>query len=405
MLHSLIVCLPSLISLFWGVTLFLDKENNRARKFLSLFMLATFVLYLCYIPYFNGQLGFFIHLLPVYTMASLLVYPMYYHYVCMITLKPRYQPRYLLHYIPALIYLIALALGIMLMPQKDMNMLQHLLQNNQLSTIRFEFNTLSLISLLFLSSRLIFGISVVVTLYYNIKHIRLYNITIRDFFSNPESRSVDSLSFVLVVMTFTSIMSIAFNLIGFQIFFKNDNLLAIPSVLLSSMLYLAGLVGSKQKQVCLAIEEEDCSADEEDKIVIDSFDANFVEQFNILFYEKKIYLRQDLKIWDVCEAMKSNRTYISSYINKAVGLNFCSFINKLRVENSLMLLSDLSYDIYSLNYISEQSGFSSMNSFYRAFTKAYGISPGKYRQVRTIPGTPYPQPYSECLEVSEKEEF
>jgi len=69
------------------------------------------------------------------------------------------------------------------------------------------------------------------------------------------------------------------------------------------------------------------------------------------------------------------------------------------------MLSDLSYDIYSLNYIAEQSGFSSMNSFYRAFTKAYGISPGKYRQVRNMPDTPNHQPYSECLEVSEKEEF
>lgn len=405
MLHSLIVCLPSLISLFWGVTLFLDKENNRARKFLSLFMLTTFVLYLCYIPYFNGQLGLFIHLLPVYTLASLLVYPMYYHYVCMITLKPRFQPRYLLHYIPALFYLTALAIGIILLPQKEMTMLQHLMQNNQLSMISFEGNLLSFVTLLFLSSRLIFGVLVAVTLYFNIKHIHRYNITIRDFFSNPEPRSVDSLSFVLVVMAFTSVMSVAFNLIGFQIFFKNDNMLTIPSVLLSSMLYLVGLVGSRQKQVCLSIEEEDCSAEEDNRIVVDSFDADFVEQFNILFYEKRIYLQQDLKIWDVCEAMKTNRTYISSYINKAVGLNFCSFINQRRVETSLMLLSDLSYDIYSLNYIAEQSGFSSMNSFYRAFTKAYGISPGKYRQVRTMSANAIHQSPSECITISEREEF
>lgn len=405
MLHNLVICLPSLTTLFWGLTLFFDKgDNSQARRFLSLFMMVAFVLYLCYIPYFNGQLSLFIYLLPVYTLASLLVYPMYFHYVCMITLHPSFQKKYLLHYIPALFYFVALSAGILMLPQKDVHALQHLMESNQLSMARFDGDMLSVVTMLFLSSRLVFGVLVVVTLYYNVKNIRRYNISIPDFFSNPESRRVDSLSFVLVAMAITSVTSMVFNLIGFQVFLHNDYLLAIPSVMLSSMLYVVGFVGSKQKQVCVAM-KDDKYTDECDCSVVDSFDDKFVEQFNMLFYEKKIYLQQDLKIWDVCEAMNSNRTYISCYINKAVGLNFCSFVNKLRVENALILLSDFSYDIYSLNYIAEKSGFSSMNSFYRAFTKAYGVSPGKYRQVRTEPDSSNHQFHSENSEVSDKREF
>jgi AraC-like DNA-binding protein len=386
MIHTVVVSLPSLITLFWAATLTFDRQkDNRARRFLPVFMLVGFLLYICYIPFFNGQIQRFIYLLPLYTMASLLVFPMYHHYICLVTRYPKYQPRFLLHYIPAFLYFVALGVGVLMLSERDLALIEQAVAKNHFAELLLSSGMASFVAILFVTSRMVFAILVVVTLYLNVRCIKVYNVSIRDFFSNPESRNINNLSFILFALSVTSILSIIFNAIGFQFFQHNDWLLIIPSGILSSMLYLVGFVGNRQAQVCLDVEcNDDDSQETYQADGIDVADEPFVQKFDECFFGQKLYLQKDLKIWDVCDAIDTNRTYISSYINKSFGLNFCSFVNQKRVEHAMMLLSDEVNDIYSLNYIAEESGFSSMNSFYRAFAKEYGMSPGKLRQTRSL---------------------
>lgn len=348
-------------------------------------MFTAFLLYVCYIPFFNGQIQRFVYLLPLYTMASLLVFPMYYHYICLVTTYQRYQPRFLLHYLPAFLYFIALGVGVLTLSGKDLVIIEQAVAKNHFAQLLFSSGRASFVAILFVSSRIVFAGLVIFTLVNNFRRIRVYNVSIRDFFSNPEARNINNLSFILFALSVTSILSIVFNAIGFQFFSKSDWLLIIPSGILSSMLYLIGFVGNRQEQVCLEVECEEEKFMEEQKVDgVDIVDDSFIQRFDECFFEKELYLKKDLKIWDVCDAIESNRTYISNYINRSFGLNFCSFVNQKRVEHAMKMLSIEENDIYSLNYIAEESGFSSMNSFYRAFAKEYGMSPGKFRQVRPL---------------------
>jgi YesN/AraC family two-component response regulator len=98
-----------------------------------------------------------------------------------------------------------------------------------------------------------------------------------------------------------------------------------------------------------------------------------------LFSVKQIYKNPDLKITHLSEMLHTNRTYISKHINTEFSCTFSDFVNKYRVEEAKKLLIDETMKSYSLNYISEKSGFGSMGSFMRVFRDIEGITPGQFR--------------------------
>ena len=55
-------------------------------------------------------------------------------------------------------------------------------------------------------------------------------------------------------------------------------------------------------------------------------------RFQRYIRDKKPYLDPKLRITDVAAALNTNRSYVSSFINKEYGMNFCRFINRLRLE-------------------------------------------------------------------------
>jgi AraC-like DNA-binding protein len=102
-----------------------------------------------------------------------------------------------------------------------------------------------------------------------------------------------------------------------------------------------------------------------------------------LFKNEAIYKNPDLKITQVSELLHTNRTYISKHINTEFSCTFSDFVNRYRIEEAKRLLTSESSKGYSLNYISEKSGFGSMGSFMRVFRDMEGITPGQYRERNT----------------------
>jgi YesN/AraC family two-component response regulator len=99
-----------------------------------------------------------------------------------------------------------------------------------------------------------------------------------------------------------------------------------------------------------------------------------------LFENEAIYKNPDLKITQISEILHTNRTYISKHINTEFSCTFSDFVNRYRIEEAKKLLIDESSKSYSLNYISEKSGFGSMGSFMRVFRDVVGITPGQFRE-------------------------
>jgi AraC-like DNA-binding protein len=94
-----------------------------------------------------------------------------------------------------------------------------------------------------------------------------------------------------------------------------------------------------------------------------------------VFEEKKIFLKKELTIWDVCRETNSNRTYISRFINEEYGMNFNCFVNKYRVDMAILLMRYPEYFNKSNEKIASLCGFNSLASFNRAFKKITNNNP------------------------------
>lgn len=92
------------------------------------------------------------------------------------------------------------------------------------------------------------------------------------------------------------------------------------------------------------------------------------------------YVKDDLTIIDVANAINIHPKRISNSLNKQKGENFNSYINKFRVEKAKALFKDNSVENLSVEGIGMEAGFHSKASFYNAFKKFEGDTPANYRK-------------------------
>jgi len=93
--------------------------------------------------------------------------------------------------------------------------------------------------------------------------------------------------------------------------------------------------------------------------------------------EGRLYLNPKLTISDVAAAIGSNRTYLSDYLNKKLGVTFYEYVNRYRVMEACDILVDENNHL--LKEVAEQSGFNSLSTFHRSFLKVMKITPLQYR--------------------------
>ncbi len=117
--------------------------------------------------------------------------------------------------------------------------------------------------------------------------------------------------------------------------------------------------------------------DEKTKLPVKGF--AFAGQLEQIVEEQRLYLKHDLTINDLAHAVESNRTYVSSYISQVMGLTFYDYINRLRIERqSIPMMQD--HPEFTLEYVANESGFSSISTFRRAFVKITGKTPSQFSQ-------------------------
>ena len=383
MLHDLIIYTPMYVTFFWAIILFMARRtDNRAKQFLGVFMVAAFFLYLSHAIFFKQYLDAYIFIEPIYIMASLMVYPLYYWYIKLLTVDVKINYKNLRMLIPGIVLGVNTAVLYMIMTpgERYLYLMEHLFQKNPLV---FDKAILKIQMWLFITSRIVFAIQVIYFLVKGSKLVVQYNARIANFYSNLESRNISWVNFLLYSFVFTSFMSIIFNIIGKAFFFDNAALLLIPSLIFSTLLFLIGILGYLQDYTVL-----DLVMDEEEKIEISDlkrYNTELLKEHLLEIFEKdEIYKNQDLKITQISASLKTNRTYISNLINKEFSCTFNEFANQYRIKEAKRLLKEESFQKYSLEYISEQCGFGSLSTFIRAFKESEGITPGRYRVTNRI---------------------
>lgn len=104
--------------------------------------------------------------------------------------------------------------------------------------------------------------------------------------------------------------------------------------------------------------------------------------------EAQLYLQRDLSLKTLAQACHTNRTYLSLYF-ASQGITYYIYINKLRIDHFQMLYREAKKEkgtLFTLQQLSMDSGFSSYNTFSRAFVTCTGTSVSKWLEQVNLEG-------------------
>ncbi len=88
--------------------------------------------------------------------------------------------------------------------------------------------------------------------------------------------------------------------------------------------------------------------------------------------EMETQLAENLRLKEIAEKFHYNSSYLSEKFKSLTGVNFKSYLDRLRLEK---ILSELLYTNKNINQIALESGFKNIKSFYRVFNNQFKQSP------------------------------
>ncbi|OXM82759.1 helix-turn-helix domain-containing protein [Paenibacillus rigui] len=89
------------------------------------------------------------------------------------------------------------------------------------------------------------------------------------------------------------------------------------------------------------------------------------------------FARPELCLDSVAEQLNISKGYLSQFFKEQKGVNFSDYLEELRMAHAKALLTQTDLAVYE---IAEQAGYSSSNTFCRAFKRIHAISAMEYRR-------------------------
>ena len=96
-----------------------------------------------------------------------------------------------------------------------------------------------------------------------------------------------------------------------------------------------------------------------------------------LMDEEQLFRDSNLKRSSLAQQLGTNEKYLTNAVTEGAGKTVSGFITEYRLNYSISLLSDKGL---SLEEIAEMSGFGAYSSFFRAFSRKFGMTPHEYRK-------------------------
>jgi AraC-like DNA-binding protein len=121
----------------------------------------------------------------------------------------------------------------------------------------------------------------------------------------------------------------------------------------------------------------DCAIQLAQEITSKRSDANLLVKLNIIKHIEKNFHTPDIYAETIAANFNCSKAYIYKIVREQTGKSLNEYIEYLRMKHSLELIKNT--DI-SISDISAKCGYNSVNNFYKAFKKNYGIPPGSYRR-------------------------
>jgi len=222
--------------------------------------------------------------------------------------------------------------------------------------------------------------------YYTLRTLFRHRKQLVNEFSNIESnRRVGWLLFVVIfynLFIFVSVILASLSISGVV------NLPLSPIYNYSTMLllvYIFGFYGLRQR--IKYVEQEGSNQSESDKNKKERYKQSLLtterkieirQALERYFNEKKPYLNPELNMQMISTALSYPKYQITEVLNMDIGKNFFQFVNEYRVAEVKRMLENPN-NLYSIEAIGYDCGFSSKSSFFTVFKRIAGLTPQQYR--------------------------
>jgi AraC-like DNA-binding protein len=154
----------------------------------------------------------------------------------------------------------------------------------------------------------------------------------------------------------------------------SSSFLVVSSYLLVNPYVLSGLSFIKYREIESSILVNEIKE-------IPFIETDFSKEIKLIddyFIQKHSFLIQGLNISMVAVELNIPLRDLSYIINNYYTTRFNDFVNKYRIEYILNKMNIAHLDMYTLESLSKEAGFSHKSSFYRAFKKIYNVTPLEY---------------------------
>ncbi len=103
------------------------------------------------------------------------------------------------------------------------------------------------------------------------------------------------------------------------------------------------------------------------------------EKLELLMNKDEVWKNPHLSLVDLALMIGTNRTYLSNYLNSTQNKTFYDYVNSYRIEAALRMMHGKG-GANTMVEIAENSGFNSISTFRRVFSRVTGCSFAEYRQ-------------------------
>ena len=367
MVKSLLVALPMLVCAIFALQLLLTwwRHRDAAQGWLGVWASVTTLLYAGHFLYFHRAMD----LLPLsdtlYVGANLAVYPLYLIYISQLTEKqPISSRRWLLAAWLSLPLLGSLAVGFLyaLMSKEE---IRNFVEIYLFGGSRQELTGISLgQAYVHDVSHVVFALLVLGVMVTGIRKIRRYNLKLQDLYADTEDKQLNGISVILWLFVVTSFFSVAVNAVG-RPSFDHSLLLAIPSLLFSSLLFGICWIGLETHSFSDEMERSDALVIPNSGVPESSGTdfALLARQFNQLMTDEQMYLMHDLRLDFVVQRLGTNRTYLLAALKQELGMTFNEYVNRRRIAHARQLMKSNPSILKS--DVAARSGYNSLSAFYR----------------------------------------
>lgn len=155
---------------------------------------------------------------------------------------------------------------------------------------------------------------------------------------------------------------------------------------LSVFIIIIGYLGLKQKEIFVNFPDSGSEFVTEERAKYSGVAADeeetkhYVSNLRQYMDAEKPYLDPEISLPELSKRLGVSSHFLSRVINEQLGVNFFDFVNRYRVEEVKLRITDPKFNYLSILGIAFESGFNTKSTFNRVFKKTTGLTPKEFRE-------------------------